>query len=62
MKVEGNRLQLAIPKKLLGVESKPVRLEFKWADNYQGEGNIDSFYLDGDAAPIGRSNYVYWEK
>ena len=54
MKVEGNELQLAIPKKYIG-----STFQFKWADNYQGEGNIDSFYLDGDAAPLGRLNYVF---
>ena len=54
MKVEGNELHLAIPKKFIG-----ATFQFKWADNYQGEGNIDSFTLDGDAAPIGRLNYVF---
>ncbi len=64
LKVEGNQLQLSIPKALLlpvGSDSK-LRLQFKWADNYQGEGNIDSFYTDGDAAPIGRLNYVFAEE
>ncbi|MDR1957949.1 MAG: hypothetical protein LBQ54_02715 [Planctomycetaceae bacterium] len=59
MKVKGKQLQLAIPKKLLGELGAAFTLEFKWADNYQGEGNIDSFYIDGDAAPIGRLNYVF---
>jgi hypothetical protein len=60
MKVEGNELQLAIPKKELGLtEGTKTTFQFKWADNYQGEGDIDSFYLDGDAAPIGRLNYVF---
>ena len=58
MKAEGNELQLAIPKKVLGITGDAT-FQFKWADNYQGEGNIDSFYLDGDAAPIGRLNYVF---
>ena len=60
MKVEGNQLQLAIPKKALGItDNAKVTFQFKWADNYQGEGEINSFYLDGDAAPIGRLNYVF---
>jgi len=54
MKVEGNELHLAIPKKFIG-----AMFQFKWADNYQGEGDINSFYLDGDAAPLGRLNYVF---
>lgn len=59
MKIEENQMQLTIPKKALGLDAKAVYLEFKWADNYQGEGDINSFYLDGDAAPLGRLNYVY---
>jgi len=56
MKVDGNQLQLAIPKRLLSAPNES--LQFKWADNYQA-GNIFSFYTDGDAAPIGRLNYVF---
>jgi len=60
MKVEGNELQLAIPKTVLGIASgTETTFQFKWADNYQGEGNIDTFYLDGDTAPMGRLNYVF---
>ena len=60
IKVEGNELQLAIPKKVLGMTGNTkTTFQFKWADNYQGEGNINSFYLDGDAAPLGRLNYVF---
>jgi len=60
MRIEGNELHLSIPKKVLGIaEGQATTFQFKWADNYQGEGNIDSFYLDGDAAPLGRLNYVY---
>ena len=59
-KMEGNELHLSIPKKVLGFSAgQATTLQFKWADNYQGEGNIDSFYLDGDAAPMGRLNYVF---
>ena len=60
MKVEGNEIHVAIPKKTLGfAENREAAFQFKWADNYQGEGHIDSFYLDGDAAPLGRLNYVF---
>jgi len=61
MKLDGNKLQLTVPRKLLGLDQKPSQFEFKWADNYQGEGDITSFYRDGDAAPIGRLNYVFQE-
>lgn len=58
-RVEGNELQFAIPLATLGLNSKHVSIEFKFADNYQGEDDIFSFYLNGDAAPYGRANYVY---
>jgi hypothetical protein len=57
IRFEENHLHLAVPKKCLPIRSQPI--QFKWADNYQGDGNIDSFYIDGDAAPIGRLNYVF---
>lgn len=61
MKVEGRQMQIVVPRKLLGLEQFPVDLQFKWADNCPVDGNIDSFYIDGDTAPIGRLNYVFAE-
>ena len=65
-KTEGNQMMAAIPRDLLGIPddngSCVLDIEFKWADNYQGEGDIWSFYTDGDAAPYGRLNYVFSEK
>ena len=59
-------MMAAIPRDLLGIPddngSCVLDIEFKWADNYQGEGDIWSFYTDGDAAPYGRLNYVFSEK
>lgn len=59
-RIEGNKLQLAIPLSALGCDDA-LSLEFKWADNYK-EDDIYSFYTDGDAAPYGRLNYVYQTK
>ena len=58
-KLEKNQLQMAISLEQLGLAGQPVDLQFKWADNYQGEDDIFSFYLHGDSAPYGRMNYVY---
>ena len=60
-KVEGNQVQIAVPRKLLGLGNAPINVQFKWADNCPIDGNITSFYTDGDAAPIGRLNYVFAE-
>ena len=69
MKVEGNKLMLAIKRTDLGIAENNgapvINIQFKWADNYQKdeEGNFDiwTFYKDGDAAPYGRLNYIYSE-
>jgi hypothetical protein len=36
--------------------------EFKWSDNMQEEGNGMDFYVNGDAAPGGKSNFIYTER
>lgn len=59
-KAEGNKLMFSIPKNALGLDiGSEINIEFKWSDNYQGEGDFWSFYLDGDTAPYGRLNYVF---
>ncbi|MED5020820.1 hypothetical protein P9847_26515 [Paenibacillus chibensis] len=59
--VRGNELQLELPRKALGFVQAPgdLRFEFKWVDHMQNEGDITDFYQYGDAAPIGRLNFVY---
>lgn len=47
-----------IPLSSLGVSGK-FTVDFKVADGISDSGNIDNYYIDGDAAPIGRLNYRY---
>ena len=56
--IEGNKMALCIPKKMLGLEkeAKPD-YEFKWIDNIDMADAME-FYRDGDCAPFGRFNYV----
>ena len=55
----GNRLVYVVPAKLLGVDvAKPFQLEFKWSDNRQADDVMD-FYVNGDAAPRGRLNWLF---
>src|SRR4029077_18180876 len=51
--VRGNELEMAIRRADLGLENSdtPVRLDFKWADNAQMEGDVTAFTLNGDSAP-----------
>lgn len=59
--VNDNRLELEIPRSVLGLSGKAVNIEFKWNDNMQENGNIMDFYVNGDTAPGGRFNFVYSE-
>ena len=65
MKVEANKMMIAIPQKALNIADELIDIQFKWADNYQkndkGEYDINTFYCHGDAAPYGRMNFVYSE-
>jgi hypothetical protein len=61
MKKDGNRLMIRIPRQVFGLQGSQLDFEFKWSDNMQDEGNIMDFYVNGDAAPGGRFNYVYTE-
>ena len=49
---------VSIPKAALGISGDSFEIQFKWSDNCV-TGNFDSFYTDGDAAPLGRANFVY---
>lgn len=59
----GNQMHLAIPRSMLDLDdlSKPLKLQFKWSDNMQTDGDPMDFYVNGDAAPGGRLNFVYAE-
>ena len=52
--VQGNVLQVAIPRKLLGFESGRLDFNFKWCDANLSDGDVLTLYTDGDAAPGGR--------
>ena len=59
-RIEGNQMHIAVPRTLLGLNGKPVMLEFKWSDTATMDGSVTPFYTDGDIAPIGRANYVFY--
>ena len=53
-------LVIKIHRSTLGLSpAEGLNFEFKWSDNMQDEGNIMDFYVNGDAAPGGRFNYLY---
>ena len=61
LRVEGNELHLAIPRRALGLPAGPtaLALDFKWADNLQQPGDVMDFYTSGDVAPEGRFKFRY---
>ncbi|GAA4441369.1 hypothetical protein GCM10023091_26540 [Ravibacter arvi] len=61
-KTEGNQMMITIPRNSLGEPDAPVNLEFKWSDNMQDETEPLDWYLNGDAAPGGRFNFIACEK
>lgn len=45
------RMEIRIPRSLLGEFGKSLNIEFKWSDNMQEEGNIMDFYVNGLMRP-----------
>jgi hypothetical protein len=61
-RVSDNEMHIAVPRSLLGRHARGrLHVEFKWADNVPDNGDVMDFYVDGDAAPDGRFNYLYTE-
>ncbi|MDR1097769.1 MAG: hypothetical protein LBL57_06525 [Tannerella sp.] len=54
-RVEKNEMMITVPLKQI---RHPSALEFKWSDNMQAEDPMD-WYVNGDAAPGGRFNYIF---
>ena len=57
--VSGKTITVKIQKALIGYNTE---LEFKWTDNIDAKGDLMLFYTEGNAAPVGRFNYLYTEK
>ena len=62
-RVKGNELELAVPRKLIGLKNKKnFTLDFHWADNIQKLFDIVEFAQSGDSAPNRRFKYRYISK
>ncbi|WP_285056839.1 hypothetical protein [Pedobacter ginsengisoli] len=57
--VSGNEMEIKLPRKALGLTAKSFSLDFKWADNTPGDGDVMHFLDKGDSAPNGRFKYRY---
>jgi hypothetical protein len=59
----GNCVEIAIPRKQLGLEGDSFTFDFKWADNPQELTDPISLCTTGDTAPNRRFNYrCIWKK
>lgn len=58
----GRELEIRIPMKQLGINSKTFTIDFKWTDNAQVDGNAMNGLDKGDAAPNARFRYRYIKK
>jgi hypothetical protein len=59
-RVSGNEIMIELPLELLGIsDCSKINMEFKWADSDTTYTSMEQFYCEGDAAPLGRLNYVY---
>ena len=53
-------MMIAVPLEMLGIEGyKEINVEFKIADSDTVYDEMEDFYCDGDAAPLGRLNYIF---
>jgi hypothetical protein len=58
-RVNGNGLELAIPRALIRQADKAPAFDFHWADNVRGFSDVSEFGVHGDSAPNRRCNYRY---
>ena len=57
--VQGNVMQLCIPRSAVGIEDKAFSIRFKAADSIEHPEDIMDYYVSGDAVPMGRLAYTY---
>lgn len=57
--IDKNKLMITVPFQILRIENQPINIEFKWCDNMQNYNDPLEWYINGDAAPGGRFNYIY---
>ena len=61
--VAGNKLELSVPKDVIGVSGNSATFDFKWADNPGELVDPISICTSGDTAPNRRFNYRFiWKK
>jgi len=63
MRYAGSKLELSIPRSVLGLKGDALTFDFKWADNPAELRDPISLCTDGDTAPNRRFNYrAVWRR
>jgi hypothetical protein len=57
--VDGNGMEIGIPRALLGLTAEKPSFDFHWADNIQGFTDVSELGVNGDSAPNRRWNYRF---
>jgi hypothetical protein len=57
--VNGNGMEIAVPRILISQANQAPRFDFHWADNLQNFGDASELGLNGDSAPDRRWNYRF---
>ncbi len=57
--IKNNIMQIKIPRECFGLEKGTPSFSFKWSDNNCIDGDIFTFYTDGDTAPGGRFCFAF---
>ncbi len=60
--VQGNVMQIEIPRSMLGVADGDFRITFKVTDSIEEPDNILDYYVSGESFPLGRMAYMYQTK
>ena len=58
-RVNGNGMELSLPRELVGQDAAAPAFDFHWADNIQSFGGVDELGVNGDSAPNRRWNYRF---
>ena len=53
-------MMISVPLEALGItDYSKIYVEFKWVDSKVPVDTMERFYTSGDAAPLGRLNWIY---
>lgn len=59
-RVNGNGMELRLPRNVVLPEKHPPAFDFHWVDNIQRFGDVSELGVNGDSAPNRRWNYRFW--